>query len=169
MSVIATALRSVVTTVSMGSAPYGVAITPSGAFAYVTDNDLSTVSLIDTGSNTVIGSPIPVGDQPTGIAITPNGALAYTTNNTYSSVTVISLAGPASGTNFPTAPLQAYAINETDSCGKSAPASVNLPGLMNSQFTGWGKSWQQWPNNGAGGFVCVRQPYFTSTGTWSVG
>lgn len=41
-------------------------------FAYVTNQNDDTVSVIDTSSNTVIAT-IPVGNGPFGIAITPIG------------------------------------------------------------------------------------------------
>ncbi len=37
-------------------APVGVAITPDGAFAYVTHFDSGTVSVIETASNTVVAT-----------------------------------------------------------------------------------------------------------------
>jgi hypothetical protein len=61
---------------------------------------------------------------------------------------------------------QAYAISSDENCVDNAPAWVNWPGLAGSQYLSWGKSWQQWPNGGTGGFVCVRQPVFITSGTW---
>jgi YVTN family beta-propeller protein len=56
-------------------------------FAYVTTqhtvapyNQVGTVTVIDTASNTVMGSPIPVGINPSGVAVTPDGKHAYVTN-----------------------------------------------------------------------------------------
>jgi YVTN family beta-propeller protein len=40
--------------------------------AYITNQDANTVSVIDTRTNTVTGSPIPVGIQPSGVAVTPD-------------------------------------------------------------------------------------------------
>src|SRR5262245_13535718 len=57
--------------------------------ANVVDN---TVSVIDTATNTVVGSPIRVGTQPRGIVITPNGAAAYVTNFRDDTVSVINIA-----------------------------------------------------------------------------
>jgi len=53
-----------------------VAITPNGAFAYVTTPGSSNVSVINTATNTVVGT-VTVGCGPTSLAITPNGAVAY--------------------------------------------------------------------------------------------
>ena len=58
-------------------------------FAYVTNEGDATVTIIDTATNSVVGSPIPMGDTPRGIAITPNGARAYVTNVGGNSVMVI--------------------------------------------------------------------------------
>ena len=68
-----------------------------------------------------------------------------------------------------TAPMQAYVPAPGETCGQYAPAWVNWPGIANQQNQGWSSSWQQWPNGGTGGMVCVRQPYYTTSGTWSAG
>ncbi|MDV6278613.1 YncE family protein [Rhodococcus erythropolis] len=71
MSVVETATNTV--TVTVGAFPRGVAMTPNGEYAHVTNshsND-TVVSVIDTTTNTVIGDPIPVGANPQGVAITP--------------------------------------------------------------------------------------------------
>ena len=60
--------------------------------AYVTDANDGTVSVINTATNSVVGSPITVGDVPLGVAITPNGAFAYVTNGGDDNVSVISTA-----------------------------------------------------------------------------
>ena len=65
-------------------------------FAYITNSDDETVTVIDTATNLPVGAPIPVGRVPFGIAITPNGAFAYVTNLFSRSVTVIDTA-----TNLP--------------------------------------------------------------------
>ena len=74
----------------------------------------------------------------------------------------------ASGSNVPTAPQQAYGRTIDGTCEKNAPEWVNWQGIASQQFASWGASWAQWPNGGAGGYVCARQPYFTGSGTWSV-
>ncbi|MGH6839291.1 MAG: beta-propeller fold lactonase family protein [Methylocella sp.] len=85
----------------------GVAVTPDGKYAYVANSTSirlpvipdgkhpdvmnngkfsfpgpGTVSVIDTATNTVVGSPIPVGVDPRGVAITPDGTRAYVANST---------------------------------------------------------------------------------------
>jgi YVTN family beta-propeller protein len=55
--------------ITVGTGPDGVAITPDGTRAYVADEGASSVSVIDTSTNTVIGSPITVGSGPFGVAL----------------------------------------------------------------------------------------------------
>jgi YVTN family beta-propeller protein len=69
-----------------------VSIASAAPFAYVTNANGNSVSIIDTATNTVVGSPIQVESYPTGIAITPNGAYAYVTNKYSSSVSIIDTA-----------------------------------------------------------------------------
>ncbi|WP_070120916.1 beta-propeller fold lactonase family protein [Bacillus marinisedimentorum] len=82
VSVIDTSTNTIVTTIpvlSPGDITKDIAITPDGAFAYVT-NLSDTVAVIDTCTNTVVDT-ITVGDFPAGIAITPNGDFAYVANS----------------------------------------------------------------------------------------
>ena len=72
MSVINTATNTVVATVAVGTDPAWVAITPNGAFAYVTNIGSNNVSVINTATNTVVAT-VTVGTNPLGVAITPNG------------------------------------------------------------------------------------------------
>src|SRR5438445_3514626 len=70
VSVIDTATNTVVATIPVGLSPFGVAITPDGARAYVTNVADTTVSVVDAATNTVVAT-IPVGLYPFGVAITP--------------------------------------------------------------------------------------------------
>jgi YVTN family beta-propeller protein len=72
----------------------GLAITPDGSKIYVTINSYngSTVWVIDTATNMVIGSPVPVGSSPSGIAITPDGTKVYVVNGGDNTVSVIDTA-----------------------------------------------------------------------------
>jgi YVTN family beta-propeller protein len=103
VSVINTASNTVVATIPVGAFPIGVAITPEGTrpperddrshqpLAYVTNELDSTVSVINTGNNTVVAT-IPVGQEPTGVSITPDGTHAYVTNSFDNTVSVIDTA-----------------------------------------------------------------------------
>jgi YVTN family beta-propeller protein len=72
--------------------PLGVAITPNGGFAYVSNDSDNTVSVIGIANNTVVATvPLPGSDsQPSGVVIAPNGSSAYVVNN--QTVSVISTA-----------------------------------------------------------------------------
>jgi YVTN family beta-propeller protein len=72
--------------------PVAVAVTPDGKHAYIADQDTNDVSVIDTATNTVVGTPIPVGAFPRGIAVTPDGKHAYVANINVGTVSVIDTA-----------------------------------------------------------------------------
>jgi YVTN family beta-propeller protein len=77
VSVIDTASNTVTATIPVGTSPFGVAVTPNGAFVYVTHNLCrisDDVSVIDTTTNTVTAT-IPVGSCPEGVAVTPSRML----------------------------------------------------------------------------------------------
>ena len=72
--------------------PLGIAITPNGDFAYVTNSLSDTVSPIDLSTSpATVGAPIRVGSGPAAIAIAPNGDVAYVTNFNSNTVTPIDL------------------------------------------------------------------------------
>src|SRR6516165_12158601 len=54
VSVIDTATDKVIATISVGSLPLGVTVTPDGGNVYVTNTNSATVSVIDPVSNKVI-------------------------------------------------------------------------------------------------------------------
>ena len=87
----ATAAATVTSTIPVGGSPYGVAFTPDGSTAYVTNSGSDTVSVIDVASGTVT-STIPVGSTPRGVAVTPDGSTAYVTNPGSDTVTRIDVA-----------------------------------------------------------------------------
>ena len=78
-------------TVTVGTDPYGVAITPDGAYAYVCNNGSTTVSVIAVATNTVVAT-VTVGTNPFGVAITPDGAYTYICNSGTTTVSVIAVA-----------------------------------------------------------------------------
>jgi YVTN family beta-propeller protein len=59
--------------------PFRIAISPDGKRAYVANSNGTTLSIIDTKRNKVIGT-IDGFDGPSGVAITPDGAFAYVNN-----------------------------------------------------------------------------------------
>ncbi len=64
---------------------------PAQFFAYVTNSNSSSVSVIDTASNSVVAT-VGVGGRPIGIGITPDGSRAYVANSNSNSVSVIDTA-----------------------------------------------------------------------------
>ncbi len=80
--------------------PLGIAISPSGTTAYVTDFNAGAVTPINLRTNAP-GAPIRVGAGPAAIAITPNGATAYVTDFNANTITPINLR-----TNAPGAPIR---------------------------------------------------------------
>ena len=57
-----------------------MATNQSGTYVYVTNSGDGTVSVIDTSTNTVVGSPINVGRNPRWVASNPSGSLVYVSN-----------------------------------------------------------------------------------------
>jgi len=58
------------------------------AYAYITNQQSNTVSVVNTITNTVV-STIPVGQAPTGAAASPDGTKVYITNQGDNSISVI--------------------------------------------------------------------------------
>jgi len=80
-----------------GEDPWGVAITPDGATAYVAVPGAGDVVPVDTATNAP-GTPIPVGSQPRTIGIAPDGRTAYVANLGSDTVTPIDMATDTAGT-----------------------------------------------------------------------
>lgn len=81
VSVINIQTNTVVQTISDPSfdQAYTITMNPAGTIAYVTNSVSSTITMISTATNTVIGT-IGGFDGPSGMVITPNGATAYVNN-----------------------------------------------------------------------------------------
>ncbi len=107
-----------VTTITVGSAPYGVAVSPNGNQVYVTNFSSNNVSVINTASSSVVAT-IPVQLGPFPVAFTPDGASAYVVNGNSDSVSVIDT---ASQTVVATVPVQ------------SGPAGVAMAFTSNGTF-----------------------------------
>ena len=78
VSVIDTTKNTLAATISVGTFPAGVAITPDGTRVYVA-NILNSISVIDTATNAVVAT-ISSGQFPTGLAIIPDGTRVYVVN-----------------------------------------------------------------------------------------
>jgi DNA-binding beta-propeller fold protein YncE len=62
--------------IKIGAIPTGIAITPDGKTAYITDEHPATVTPVATVTGTA-GRPINIGGFPWAVAITPDGRTAY--------------------------------------------------------------------------------------------
>jgi YVTN family beta-propeller protein len=85
VSVIDTTINKVIATASGIISPYGVAVSPDRSKAYVTgvSGAISNISVIDTASDTIIGTisyPLQGGAGAVGIAFSPDGKEVYVTN-----------------------------------------------------------------------------------------
>lgn len=75
-------------TISVGTKPHGVALTPDGKYAYVTNTQSHNVSVITMATKTVTNT-IPVGTLPEGIVASPDGKYMYVNNRGSNTVSVI--------------------------------------------------------------------------------
>ena len=93
-SVIDTATNTLIGRFAVGSGATGIAINAAGTRLYVTQSysSTNTVSVIDTATNAVVGSPIAVGVEPEGIAIDPSGTRVLVANSASNTVSVIDTA-----------------------------------------------------------------------------
>ena len=75
-------------------------------FAYISNQNSNTVSVIDTASNTVVAT-VPVGTDPWGVAVNPTGTRAYVANANSNTVSVIDT---ASNSVVATVPVDTYPV-----------------------------------------------------------
>ena len=83
--------HAVVATIPVTAKPYVIGLNPAGTRLYVPSFGGTTVSVIDTTSNTVIGT-IPVGNDPISAVVTPDGGRVYVTNSGSNTVSIIAAA-----------------------------------------------------------------------------
>jgi len=75
----------------VGAKPMGSAISPNGKFVYVTNGRGKTLSVIDTGVDSVIAT-FEVGDRPWGVGVSPDGSRIFTANGPDGSISIIDAA-----------------------------------------------------------------------------
>jgi YVTN family beta-propeller protein len=77
--------------------PYGLTVSASGYYVFVTNNISDTVSVISVSqrniTDTIDVEDDGLGEGPMGVAIDPGGSYLYVTNNTSNTVSVISTSG----------------------------------------------------------------------------
>ena len=88
VGVINTATGATVATIGVGTAPFGVAVSPDNRRVYVTNMGSNDVSVINTLKNVVIAT-VPVSLKPAGVAISPDGNKVYVANSGSATVSVI--------------------------------------------------------------------------------
>jgi DNA-binding beta-propeller fold protein YncE len=70
--------RAVVATLTVPGFPMGLAVAPDGGRTYVTASSGSELTLIDTATDTVVGTTGPLdGSAPVAVAVAPDGRQAY--------------------------------------------------------------------------------------------
>jgi len=106
------------------SYPTGVAVTPDGSLAYVTDA-VTSVWVVDTGSNSAIAK-IDAGSDPEAIAITPDGKSAYVTSISCGQLL-------CSGPNNPP---QLASVEVIDTASNSLTATITIGNLPTVQIPG---------------------------------
>jgi YVTN family beta-propeller protein len=77
------------TDIPVGAGPWGIAVTPNGKTAFVTNLLSGTVSTIDVKTRTKHPDDIAVGSAPFEMAVTPDGRTAFVTNNGSGTVSAI--------------------------------------------------------------------------------
>jgi len=110
------------------------------------------------------GEPIPVGRYEVYFQIYDRLGNA----EVYSGSFAVSVSTPAvTSESTPDPVIQQFAAPASASCDAAAPEHLNWAGVPSG---GWGQSWAQWTNEGAGGAVCTRTlVYSASLGAWTLG
>ena len=121
-----------VVTLALSLIVFGTSAALAQTRAYVANASTSTVSVIDTATNTVVAT-IPVGSSPQRLAVTPNGAFAYVPNSGNANVSVINT---ATNTVVATVPVgffpQGVAITPNGTFAYVANVAVNTVSVINT-------------------------------------
>lgn len=124
VAVIDTALGQVVREIPIGAAVSSLAVRPDGRRLYVASAAGKNVTVVETATNKVVGTPIALGVEPKEIAITPDGTTAYVADG--SAVTPIDLA-----TNKPAAAITAPGVSHLVVAPDQSPtASFVSPSVL---------------------------------------
>ena len=96
--IINTATNTVTGSIASGIyEPYGVAFSPSGTYAYVTNYFGQNVVIINTATNSVTGSITSGFSNPYGVSFSPSGTYAYVTNGGSKNVVLVGIVGVGPG------------------------------------------------------------------------
>jgi YVTN family beta-propeller protein len=106
-----------VDSITVGSSPTGLAVSPDGTRLYVANKGSGTVSVVNTANYTV-AKTITVGSQPSGVAVSSDNKSVYVANTGTNNVTVIDATNAAGNT---------YTVIKTTALGTgSSPSSVKF-------------------------------------------
>ena len=98
-SIIKRPKNKVIATVTVGSAPLGIVVTPDTSYVYVANAGSLSLSKIATATNTVVNT-IALTYSPGALAITPDGDTLYVANYYANSVTVVDTASDTVATTL---------------------------------------------------------------------
>ncbi|MDF2432967.1 MAG: hypothetical protein JWP44_2598 [Mucilaginibacter sp.] len=91
VSVVNTATNSIISKITVGTNPFGVAVSPDGSLVYITNQGGGSVSVVSATADALI-TTIPVGDYPSGIVVSPDGKTVYVANGGSNTLSVINTA-----------------------------------------------------------------------------
>lgn len=94
IKVVGTESRELVKTIAVGSMPTGVAVSPDGTKAFVSNQNSDNVTVININTLEVV-TTIAVGANPTDVVVNPGGTRVYVLNTDASTVSVINTASNA--------------------------------------------------------------------------
>jgi YVTN family beta-propeller protein len=120
--------NTTLSTVTVGTYPYAIALTPDGSRVYVSNLADNKMSVVNTATNAVTDIPMGSYYGPKGIAMSPDGSKVYVpynysnklavistaTNTIAAAVTVGTVAGGSSGVAVSPDGSRVYVINEYD-------------------------------------------------------
>jgi YVTN family beta-propeller protein len=158
---------SVVALTSLVGTPLSIAVSNDGQYVLVTTQEGSLIVLDSSGTQVL--QTLALGGVPSSLRVSKTGNFAAISLSDTDQVVIVNLPpAAATGLGVPTASIQQYALLAGARCGENPPTAVDFPGLFGMRNDGWSTSWANWPNEGRGGTVCTRQPFYTTTGTWGV-
>lgn len=91
VSVVNTETHQVEQTITVGSHPVGVAISPDASKAYISNSGAASLSVIDLASR-VVTNTVSVGNNPGGISVSADGSQVYVTNRDDDTVSIVDTA-----------------------------------------------------------------------------
>ena len=82
--------KKIIRTIPGGSDPENFDVSPDGATIYISNEDTSAVSIVNTATGAL--KSLPVGAQPEGVKVAPNNKFVYVTSEETSQIFVLDLA-----------------------------------------------------------------------------